>query len=166
MIAQAGRRTLVRRLGQIVGWAMLAGLVVLGWPSSLGGCTTLTIVTGHSMEPTMHPGDLAITRCGTPQVGDVVSYRPFTDKSPVVIHRIIGGDGVNGWQLQGDNNHFVDPFTPVAGQVTGVMVGYIPNLGGVLSMFRSPMMWVSLLLLAAALVLWPERRPSTPTSTG
>ncbi|MFT4109287.1 S24/S26 family peptidase [Propionicimonas sp.] len=164
MTAQAGRRTLVRRLGQVVGWALLVGAVVLGWPSSMGGCTTLTIVTGHSMEPTLHPGDLAVTRCGNPQVGDVVAYRPFADKSPVVIHRIIGGDPVAGWELQGDNNHFIDPFKPVAGQVTGVMVAAVPGLGGVMSFFTSPLMWVSLLLLAAAFALWPEARPTTSSS--
>lgn len=165
MTAQASRRALVRRLGRAVGWALLIGLVVLGWPSTMGGCTTLTIVTGHSMEPTLHPGDLAITRCGSPQVGDVVSYRPFTDKSPVVIHRIIGGDATNGWELQGDNNHFIDPFKPVAGQVTGVMVAAVPRLGAVMSFFTSPLMWVSLLLLAAALALWPAARPTPSTST-
>lgn len=165
MTAQAGRRTLVRRLGRIVGWALLVGVVVLGWPSRMGGCTSLTIVTGHSMEPTLHPGDLAITRCGDPRVGDTVAYRPFADSSPVVIHRIIGGDAVHGWELQGDNNHFIDPFKPVASQVSGVMVASVPGLGGAMSFLTSPLMWASLLLLAAAFALWPDPR-TTASSAG
>ncbi len=160
MTTRASRRTLFRRLGQIVGWAVLVGIVVLGWPSHLGGCTTLTIVTGHSMEPTLQPGDLAIERCGAPQIGDVVAYRPFVDRTPVVIHRIIGGDPVNGWQLQGDNNHFVDPFKPVAAQVKGVMVASVPKLGAALSILASPTVWISLLLVAAAFLLWPDTEPS------
>lgn len=159
MTGQPGRRTLFRRLGQVAGWAALVGFIVLLWPSHLGGCTTLTIVTGHSMEPTLQPGDLAIARCGEPQIGDVVAYRPFPDKTPVVIHRITGGDAANGWLLQGDNNHFVDPFKPVAAQVKGVMVASVPTIGAVLSFLASPLMWVSLLLAGAAVLLWPNAAP-------
>jgi signal peptidase len=155
MTGRPGRRTLLRRLGQVAGWVALVGIIVLIWPSHLGGCTTLTVVTGHSMEPTLHPGDLAIARCGEPQVGDVVAYRPFPDKAPVVIHRIIGGDGAGGWELQGDNNHFIDPFRPLAGQVKGVMVTFLPGVGGVLSFLASPTVWISLLLVSAAFLLWP-----------
>lgn len=161
MTRRPGRRTWLRRLGQVAGWAALVGFIVLLWPSHLGGCTTLTIVTGHSMEPTLQPGDLAVARCGEPQVGDVVAYRPFPDKTPVVIHRIIGGDAVNGWLLQGDNNHFDDPFKPVAAQVKGVMVASVPTVGAVLSFLASPIMWVSLLLAAAAFYLWPGPAPAT-----
>ena len=155
MPTSLGRRGWVRRLGAVTGWLILGGVTVALWPSHLGGCTTITIVTGHSMEPTLQPGDLAVARCGQPQVGDVVAYRPFPDKAPVVIHRIIGGDGKSGWQLQGDNNHFVDPFQPLSSQVKGVMVASVPKVGSFLSFLAAPMVWSSLLLCAAALNMWP-----------
>ena len=157
MAGRPGRRTWVRRLGQVAGWGVLVGIIVMLWPSHLGGCTTLTIVTGYSMEPTLQPGDLAIARCGAPKVGDVIAYRPFPDKAPVVIHRIIGGDAVGGWRLRGDNNSFIDPFKPVAAQVKGVMIMSIPKVGGVLSFLGSPRVWISLLVIAAAFLLWPDR---------
>lgn len=167
MTSRPSRRRLLRRLGQVAAWAVAVGAVILLWPANLGGCTTITIVTGHSMESTLQPGDLAVTRCGTPQVGDVVAYRPFPDKNPVVIHRIIGGDPVSGWLLQGDNNNFVDPFRPVAAQVRGIMVLSMPKIGGVVAFVGSPIMWSSMLLIAAALLLWPhtERPTSKPAPT-
>ena len=57
---------------------LVAALVVgyFLWPTSLGGCTTLTIVSGHSMEPTYYTGDLVVSRCGDYQVGDIVVYNP------------------------------------------------------------------------------------------
>ena len=56
--------------------ALLVILAILVWPTSLGGCTTMTVVSGHSMEPTFHTGDLVVARCGTPAVGDIVIYQP------------------------------------------------------------------------------------------
>lgn len=147
----------VRRLGTTASWAVLAVIVIFLWPSHLGGCTTLTIVTGHSMHPTLQTGDLAISRCGEAHIGDIAVYRPFPDKAPVVIHRIIGGDKVDGWKLQGDNNSFVDPFTPVDAQMMGVMVLEIPKAGLAASVISSPAIWLPLLLFAAAFYLWPAK---------
>jgi signal peptidase len=152
------RRALwVRWLGTAASWVALAAMVVVFWPSHLGGCTTLTIITGQSMNPTLAHGDLAISRCGEARVGDIVVYRPFPDKAPVVIHRIIGGDKIDGWKLQGDNNGFVDPFTPVDAQVKGVMVMDIPKLGAIASFISSPVIWIPLLLCAAAIKVWPTK---------
>ncbi len=147
----------VRRLGTAASWAVLAVIVTFLWPSHLGGCTTLTIVTGHSMDPTLQTGDLAISRCGEARIGDIAVYRPFPDKAPVVIHRIIGGDKVDGWNLKGDNNNFVDPFRPVDSQMKGVMVMNIPKVGLAASVISSPVIWIPLLLFAAAIYVWPRK---------
>ena len=64
------------------------------------------------MEPTYYTGDLVVARCGEPQVGDVVVYEPTDLGGARIIHRIVGGDADDGWEMQGDNNDFVDPFTP------------------------------------------------------
>lgn len=127
------------------------------WPSTLGGCTTLTIVSGHSMNPTYATGDLVVARCGEPQVDDVIVYQPATENGGRVIHRIIGGDGETGWRMQGDNNDFTDPWLPVADEVLGVARLHLPGVGVAASILLQPMTWASLLVIAGAILLWPGR---------
>lgn len=140
------------------GAALVAGLVYFFWPSSFGGCSTLTIVSGHSMEPTYSTGDLVWSRCGEPEVGDVVVYSAPGTRGAQVIHRIIGGDGADGWVLQGDNNNFVDPWTPDDSHVLGVASVRVPVLGSVVHGLGNPFVWASLLVLATATALWPRAR--------
>lgn len=136
--------------------ALVAGLVYLFWPSSLGGCSTLTIVSGHSMEPTYFTGDLVWSRCGEPAVGDIVVYSPQDSGGAQVIHRIIGGNGADGWVLQGDNNDFVDPWSPDDSRILGVAKVHIPGLGTILHGLGNPYIWGSVLILAVAILLWPR----------
>src|SRR5690606_8705836 len=81
-------------------WVLLA-------PPAFGGKTSYISVSGKSMEPTYVTGDLVVVReQGSYTTGDIVAFRA---QGGVVIHRIIGGDGTNGYELQGDNNDWVDP---------------------------------------------------------
>jgi signal peptidase len=136
---------------------VLAAAAWLLWPSNLGGCTTLTIVSGHSMEPTYYTGDLVVSRCGPPEVGDVVVYRPSGENGGRVIHRIVGGDATAGWRMQGDNNDFTDPWSPRGEEVLGVARLHVPHLGTVAAVLMSPITWTSVLVLGGALLLWPGR---------
>ena len=149
-----------RRLRSLAGGAvliaLLAGLAFVLWPSSLGGCSTLTVVSGQSMEPTYSTGDLVWSRCGEPSVGDIVVYSPADTDGAHVIHRIVGGDSEAGWVLQGDNNDFLDPWNPDDSQIVGIATVHIPGLGNVLYSLGSPYIWASLLILAAAFFLWPQ----------
>lgn len=142
--------------------AFVAGLVYFFWPTTLGGCSTLTIVAGHSMEPTYFTGDLVWSRCGVAAVGDVVVYTPPETDGARVIHRITGGDAVAGWVIQGDNNDFVDPWTPDSTHVVGVARAHVPNLGTAVYALANPYIWVSLLLIAGAIYLWPRVRDAEP----
>lgn len=136
--------------------SFIAALVYFFWPTSLGGCSTLTIVSGHSMEPTYLTGDLVWSRCGEAAVGDVVVYTPPDTGGARVIHRIIGGNAVDGWYLQGDNNTFIDPWTPDASLVVGVATAHIPRVGRAVYIVANPYIWGSLLLIATAIYLWPR----------
>lgn len=136
--------------------AVVAGLGYLFWPSSLGGCSTLTIVSGNSMEPTYSTGDLVWSRCGEPSIGDVVVYTAPDTGGGQVIHRIVGGDSDQGWVLQGDNNDFLDPWNPDSSQIVGVARVHLPGLGSIVHSLGNPYIWVSLLIIAGALVLWPR----------
>ena len=109
------------------------------WPTSLGGCTTLTIVSGHSMEPTYYTNDIVVSRCGTPEVGDIAVYATPETGGARIVHRVIGGDGETGWEFQGDNNDFVDQFRPTDDQVLGTAVLHIPRAGLVAKAVSSPM---------------------------
>lgn len=156
----AGAGHLRRLLGHALTVLWVAGAVLAGswlWPSSLGGCTTLTIVSGHSMEPTYYTGDLVVARCGPVQVGDVVVYSPPDIAGARVIHRVVGGSAADGWVIQGDNNDFLDPWTPTAEDVHGSAVLHLPQIGTVASILLSPLTWISLLVVALAVVVWPGR---------
>lgn len=127
------------------------------WPTALGGCATFTVVTGESMEPTYSTGDVVFSRCGTPEAGDIAVYASEETGGARIIHRVIGGDGDSGWQLQGDNNSWVDPFEPTRDEVVGIARLHIPKLGLIADTLANRWMWLSLFALAAALFVWPAR---------
>ncbi|RMI06875.1 S24/S26 family peptidase, partial [Cellulomonas triticagri] len=144
--------------------ALVGVLVWFGWPSTLGGCTTLTIVSGHSMEPTYRTGDLVVSRCGVPEVGDVVVYSPPDSTNGRIIHRVAGGDAVDGWIIQGDNNDFLDPWRPHQADVHGIARLHLPGVGKIASILLDPWAWASLLVLAAGLLVWPSRPDEEPAA--
>ncbi|MBU4213899.1 MAG: signal peptidase I [Actinobacteria bacterium] len=152
----AGRRAL-RAAPTVLLYLLGAWAVWFVWPASLGGCTTLTIVSGHSMEPTLRTGDLVVARCGQAQVGDIVVYAPPGMDRARVIHRVVGGDGAGGWSMQGDNNAWVDPFAPTDSRVIGIARARVPGVGAAATVLVNPWLWASVLVLAAALLVWPTR---------
>lgn len=147
-----------RVLGQIVAWALVAAVAWLIWPSALGGGTSFVIVSGQSMEPTYESGDLVIARDLTAYVGDVIVYAPQDLGGAQVVHRIIGGDAESGWQVQGDNNDFVDPFFPSGDEVRGVVLLHIPNAGSVTMWLLNPLLWGAFILAAVVIFVWPSSR--------
>lgn len=158
---RAGAEIPRRLLGVASSIVWIVGALVLGWflwPSSLGGCTTLTIVSGQSMEPTYHTGDLVVSRCGPVEVGDVIVYNPPNVGGARVIHRIVGGDADGGWVVQGDNNDFLDPWLPKDEQILGSARVHLPGVGTFAAILLSPLTWISLLIIALAVVVWPGRK--------
>lgn len=130
-----------KRPGSVVSWLVFL-IVVMLWtvylrPVALGGSTTLVGVAGISMEPVMHPGDLAFVRRETSyQVGDIIAFQPQAADAPaIVVHRIVAIDGGGRFRVQGDNNGRTDPWTiqhedvigrlrirlPLAGALVGAM---------------------------------------------
>ena len=174
MVAQGrpeqGGAVLPRRLlGLASSAAWLVGALLVGWllwPSSLGGCTTLTIVSGESMEPTYYTGDLVVSRCGPVEVGDVVVYNPPDVGGARVIHRIVGGNSEDGWVLQGDNNDFLDPWEPRDDRILGSAVLHLPHVGKFAAILLSPLTWISLLVIALAVVVWPGKRGDEDVDPG
>ena len=132
----------LKYVGSIV--IFLIALVVL-WPAQFGGFTGLTVVNGHSMEPTYHTGDLVVTlRLPSYHFGDIISFK-VPDGQPGaggrVIHRIFNADQVNGqtvYTTKGDNNPSVDPWHPGNADVLGKALFSIPSIGSVLGGASNP----------------------------
>lgn len=146
-----------RLLVSVAGWIALAIVAYLIWPAALGGSMSYVFVSGESMTPEYQPGDLVIARKGEVTVGDVIVYAPEGFGGAQIVHRVIGGDAEDGWSLQGDANSFVDPFTPSGDEVRGVVFAHVPGVGSAMNVLLSPFLWVSLLLIAAAIYVWPSR---------
>jgi signal peptidase len=145
-----------------VRWLLLGLVAAVLWPASLGGTIAYVAVNGDSMLPSLHPGDLVVTRAqGGYQVGDVIVYvvpRGDIAHGRKVVHRIVGGDAATGFTMRGDNNAFVDPWKPRPDHVLGRVVLDIPVAGGWMMHLMRP---VNLGILCASItvtaLLWPRR---------
>jgi signal peptidase I len=141
-------------LGNILIWVIVAIDAFYLWPIQLHGSTSMVIVSGHSMEPTYFTGDLVIARKMAPSVGDVIVYAPDGFGGSQIVHRIVGGNAVDGWVMKGDNNPNADPFTPKASEVRGVVLVHYANFGRVTVLLLSPIVWALVLLAAVVLLVW------------
>lgn len=150
---------------------LLPALVVLGWlvllrPASLGGPAGFVMVTGVSMEPTIHDGDLVLTRARDRyDIGDIVAFKA---SNSIVIHRIVGGSAEEGFVMQGDNNDNVDTWLPTTEDVLGERWLRVPGLGSKVQQLRGNPAALSVLLFAlfalAALGPAQPRRPAAGTA--
>lgn len=142
---------------------MATGLLVfLAWflmlrPAALGGPATYSIVSGHSMEPTLQPGDYVIARAQDDyDVGDIVM---FEVPGGVVIHRIVSGSADTGFTTRGDNNVGVDPWQPAGESILGEAWVHVPELGRLIAVVRGP---VGIGIMAGLLTSLGIMRMTTP----
>ncbi|WP_315097793.1 signal peptidase I [uncultured Cellulomonas sp.] len=112
---------------------VLVALAMIVVPLAIGA-TPFTVLTG-SMEPSMPPGALVVTRPADPDtidVGDVVTYQLRSNEPEVVTHRVVGvGFGSAGERVfvtRGDAND-VDDEPVRAVQIRGVVAYHVPYLG-------------------------------------
>lgn len=154
----------------VLGWLVIAGLaclwLVLARPVGLGGATSYVKVSGTSMEPSLHTGDLAILRQAAEyEAGDVVAYRvprPSPVAGEVVIHRIARVEPDGSFVMQGDNNDSIDPWRPRASDVLGRMFVSVPRLGYVFDAFGNPALLAALMFGFTFLIVMTagsQRRP-------
>lgn len=103
---------------------------VLAWdaiaPVQLGGRVSYVNVRGVSMEPTLYTGDLMVMRRqDTYEVGQIVAFTSDMNGA-VIVHRIVDISG-DRHLLKGDNNTFLDRFTPTVDEIVGAEVLTIPG---------------------------------------
>lgn len=86
-------------------------ILFLAWPLARGGLFSYTGVSGESMEPTYHTGDVAMTiKRSEYQVGDIIVYTvTFEDKVGATVHRVIEALPDGDYRTQSDSNEVVDP---------------------------------------------------------
>lgn len=124
------------RLRLIVSLVLLSVGLVIFTPIQLGGQVAYVIISGNSMEPDFHLGDLAIVRASANyRVGDIVTYRHPT--IGFVIHRIIARE-FNHFVLKGDNNSWLDSYQPTSDEVVGKLWLHLPSVGKLLRQIRTP----------------------------
>ncbi len=165
---------MIRRIADKVA---LAGLLVVAaaWfvflrPVSMGGSATWIIVRGDSMLPTYQTGDLIVFRAASDyRVGDAIAYRVPAGElgaGRVIMHRIVGGDGVSGFIVQGDNNPVPDPWHPLLSDVEGAVWLVGPQLGRPIAILHQPLVAAALAASVIVAVMLgrtgPEARPTTP----
>lgn len=149
-----------RRAWSIARWVLVAAVVVFWFvalrPQGLGGPAGFVLVSGRSMLPTMHTGDLVIVhRHDRYRVGDVIAYRvpkPDPAAGAQVIHRIVGGSAEKGFVVQGDNRTAPDIWHPKQTDVIGSECVHIPRAGKLIVFIHTPLFIAA--LAAFVVVLW------------
>lgn len=127
----------------VVTLALIASWFLLLAPQFLGGPIAYVLVSGESMEPTLHDNEFVIARRqDTYARGEIVVYRipeSETGAGGLVIHRIIGGSDQNGYVLQGDNRTTPDLWRPRSTDIAGRLLARVPMAGELIPFLRSPL---------------------------
>jgi signal peptidase len=159
----------------LLGLVIAAGLALIIVPK-VAGARPLTILSG-SMTGTYDVGDVVVVKpvkVDTLQIGDVITFQPFSDDPSLTTHRIVGvAFGSNGREFvtQGDANNAPDLKPISADQVKGEVWYSVPKVGyasvwfaGHLMRTVTDMVGIGLLLYAGVFIaggLRERRRKST-----
>lgn len=148
--------------------ALLAMVLWFALPQSFGGRAGWVVVSGTSMLPHLHTGDLVLVEHQSSyHVGEVVAYRVPKGQvgaGHVVIHRIIGGNGRTGWVMRGDNRTASDLWYPTNSDVIGAKELRIPGAWLVLRFLHAPLFLG--LLAACTVFFWVAFSTSGEAATG
>lgn len=105
-------------------------------------------VLSGSMEPTFSKGTLLLVKEKQKfKKGDIVVYQ---SEKELIVHRIIWLDG-DIVTTQGDANNVADPSFSKK-EIKGVVVGWVPHLGTVVSLLRTPTGIIFILICAFLLI--------------
>jgi signal peptidase I len=129
-------------------------------PVQLGGSKSYVIVAGNSMDPEFQFGDLVIVnRSPHYVIGDVVAYKdPYIGP---VFHRIIAYSG-DRFVLQGDNNSWIDPYSPKSDEVIGKFWLCLPGFGEYVRILREPANYAAIVVVFIGITFFPKKQPKGP----
>ena len=143
-------RRRMRKLVVLEAFVIAVGIaaLVLGRAGFVGSPLSYVVVAGHSMQPTLHLGDVVVLgRSSSYRKGEVVAYKvPAGGPGAglMVIHRIVGGNPRDGYVMRGDNKQFNDPWRPRPRDVVGRELFVVPKLGLAIRYVRSPLGFAAL----------------------
>lgn len=159
-----------RMMATVLWLLALVALVAVLWPARWGGFIGLTVVSGHSMEPTYTTGDLVVTvRQSCYLAGDIVAYQVPAGQPGAgghVIHRIASVAPAGAQQVlttKGDNNPTADVWHPATSDVLGRALIRLPAIG---KAFGGGTYNFLIAIVPAALVtwlLWPGKKKRAVT---
>lgn len=154
-------------LNRIGGWRRLVKVVVVfaalgSWwftlaPRSIGGPATYVVVSGTSMQPKYHTGDLVIVhRQPSYRLGEIVAVDVDGGH---VIHRLYSGSASAGWHTKGINKTSPDVWTIPNKDILGSAWVLWRGGGRYLSWLGTPTGRAGLAAILAVLVAaFPSRR--------
>ncbi len=139
---------------------LLAFVVLICWPPQWGGPVTFAIVSGTSMEPKYHTGDVvfALKSFDGYKVGDSIVYTVHDgDLRGRVVHRIVRELPDGNFLTQGDNKPYTDPWEVQPDWIAGKARFLIPQGAKALLIMRSPIFLAVVAGLLVAAALWPRK---------
>lgn len=140
---------------------MTAAMIFFMWPPAWGGFFTVAIVSGESMEPTYHTGDVvvAVKSLSGYQVGDVIVYTVDQDGiKGNVVHRISAELPNGNFITQGDNKPSPDPWEVPPSWIKGEVKSMVPQGAQILLIVRSPVFLAIICGLLVTAALWPRKK--------
>ena len=129
-------------------------VIVIAWtifaPLEVGGKVKYIIIDGTSMLPDLVNGDLVVVREESYyEVGDVVAYN--YPGIGTVIHRIIEIQG-DKFFLKGDNNTWIDGYSPTVDEIYGKLWIHIPGAGKIILKLKEPVFFALLIGIGAYII--------------
>ncbi len=117
--------------------SILATIWIVFAPVQIGGQAGYIIITGNSMEPLFHTGDLVIVRRAPIYgIGTAVAYKNAI-LGRVVFHRIIDQE-LDRFIFKGDNNTWTDSYKPTQAELIGELWIHLSLVGNSVLWARQP----------------------------
>ena len=127
---------------------LVVAFLILGRAGFVPSPVSYVVVAGHSMEPTLWTGDVAVlVKHHVYRKGQVIGYevpKGGPGAGLIIIHRIIGGNPREGYIMQGDNKDHPDPWRPRPADVVGAEAVMVPKVGLSIRYIRSPIGFAAL----------------------
>lgn len=144
----------------VISGLLLVAVVILIWPAAWGGIFSFAIVSGTSMQPTYHTGDVVLAmKRGAYEPGDVIVYTVDQDgQTGRVVHRIVEQLPNGNYITNGDNKPATDPWEVKPDWINGEVVQVLPQAAQVLLIIRSPVFLAIICGLLVTAALWPRAK--------
>jgi signal peptidase len=113
------------------------------------------VVTGGSMEPSIHKGSLLIVQPVEPAeiaVGDVITFEQYEQTTTHRVVGIVSTDTGLAFKTKGDANTVADPLDKTFPGKVGIVRGALPLAGSIASSLQA--YWRLLLTLVAAITFF------------